>query len=95
MSPWLGNEGDYRLKNKVLYYVKYNNIIVSVYSNVGDWLETIVKPCIASKGMLRVIFHPTNERSHWTKDNISNPNLNSILLKNANLNNSILLKRVS
>ena len=42
MSPWLGNEGDYRLKNKVLYYFKYNNIIVSVYSNVGDWLKTIV-----------------------------------------------------
>ena len=43
-----------------------------------------------------VIFHSTNERSHWTKDNISSPNLNSsILLKNANLNNSILLKNVS
>ena len=36
-----------------------------------------------------IIFHSTNKRSHWTKDNISNPNLNnSILLKNANLNNS-------
>ena len=44
----------------------------------------------------RVIFHSTNERSHWIKDNISNPNLkNSSLLKNANLNNSILLKKVS
>ena len=43
-----------------------------------------------------VVFHSTNERSHWIKDNISNPNLNnSILLKNANLNNSILLKSVS
>ena len=43
-----------------------------------------------------VIFHSTNERSHWTKHNISNPNLNnSILLKNSNLNNSILLKSVS
>ena len=42
----------------------------------------------------RVIFHSTNERSHWIKDNISNPNLkNSSSLKNANLNNSILLKR--
>ena len=41
-------------------------------------------------------FHSTNKRSHWTKDNISNPNLNnSILLKNANLNNSILLRSVS
>ena len=44
----------------------------------------------------RVIFHSTNERSHWTKDNISNPNLNdSILLKNANLNDSILLKNAN
>ena len=44
----------------------------------------------------RVIFHSTNERSHWIKDNISNPNLkNSSSLKNANLNNSILLKKVS
>ena len=44
----------------------------------------------------RVVFHSTNERSHGTKDNISNPNLNSsILLKNSNINNSILLKRVS
>ena len=34
-----------------------------------------------------------NERSHWIKDNISNPKRNnSILLNNANLNNSILLK---
>ena len=32
-----------------------------------------------------VIFHSTNERSHWTKDNISKPNLN----------NSILSKRAS
>ena len=40
-----------------------------------------------------VIFYSTNERSHWIKDNIGNPNLdNSILLKNTNLNNSILLK---
>ena len=43
-----------------------------------------------------VIFHFTNERSHWIKDNISNPILNnSILLKNANLNNSILLKNAN
>ena len=43
-----------------------------------------------------VIFHSTNERSHWIKGNINNPNLNnSILLNNANLNNSILLKSVS
>ena len=46
--------------------------------------------------MPRVIFHSTNERSHWIKDNISNPYLNnSMLLKNVNLNNSILLKSVS
>ena len=46
--------------------------------------------------LVGVIFHSTNQRSHWIKDNISNPNLNnSILLKNANLNNSILLKSVS
>ena len=43
-----------------------------------------------------VIFHSTNARSHWIKDNISNPNLNnSILLKNANLNNSTLLKNAN
>ena len=37
-----------------------------------------------------------NKRSHWIKDNISNPNFNnSVLLKNANLNNNILLKSVS
>ena len=43
-----------------------------------------------------VIFHSTNKRSHWIKDNISNPNLNnSTSLKNSNLNNSILLKSVS
>ena len=59
------------------------------------------------KQLIRVIFHSTNERSRWIKDNICNPNLNngiflknanlnnSILLKNANLNNSILLKSVS
>ena len=30
-------------------------------------------------------FHCTYERSHWIKDNLSNPNLNnSIMLKNAN-----------
>ena len=51
------------------------------------------KPC---QRFLRVIFHSTNERSHWIKDIISYPNLNnSILLKNTNPNNSILLKSVS
>ena len=54
---------------------------------------------LANKLHLRenwVIFHSTNERSHWIKDNTSSPNLNnSILLKNTNLNNSILLKSVS
>ena len=46
--------------------------------------------------LIWVIFRSTNERCHWIKDNISNPNLkNSMLLKNANLNNSIMLKSVS
>ena len=41
-------------------------------------------------------FNSTNERSHWIKDNISNPNLNNtILLKNANPNNRTLLKTVT
>ena len=40
--------------------------------------------CVISNG--GVIFHFTNERSHWIKDNISNPNLNnSILLKSVQL----------
>ena len=35
---------------------------------------------------MRVIFHSTNERPHWIKDNISNPNPNnSILLKNSTI----------
>ena len=43
-----------------------------------------------------VIFHYTNERSRWIKDNMTNPNLNnSIVLKSENLNNSILLKSAS
>ena len=29
---------------------------------------------------LWVIFHSTNERSHWIEDNISNPNLNNSIL---------------
>ena len=42
---------------------------------------------------LGIIFYSTNESTHWVKDNISKPNLNnSILLKNANLDNSILQK---
>ena len=43
------------------------------------------RPTTRSRRNCRVIFHSTNERSHWIKDNISSPNLN----------NSILLKIVS
>ena len=46
----------------------------------------IVITKLVSNAFKRVIFHSTNERSHWTKDNIFNLN---------NLNNSILLKSVS
>ena len=53
--------------------------------------EWLMKPKHEESSKMWVIFHSTNERSHWIKDNISNPNLNnSILLKNANLNNSLL-----
>ena len=58
--------------------------------------RTCTFPCMNGTGLpylLGVIFHSSNERSHWIKDNISNANLNnSILLKNTNLNNSILLQ---
>ena len=52
---------------------------------------------MCSRDCFRVIFHSTNKRSHWIKDNISNSNLNnSILLRNTNLDNTVAYcKKVS
>ena len=63
---------------------KSNNFLVSV-GRISVWwsLEQTLSTAEAS----RERGHSTNERSHWIKDNTSNPNLNNnILLKNANLN---------
>ena len=71
-------------------------LIHNNFDNLVSYLLRISIASLALNIVWWVIFHSTNERSRWTKDIISNPNLNnSILLKNANLNKSILLKSVS
>ena len=61
---------------KLIYIVQ----IQMWFSNVSHSYEILPHRYALRK--LGVISHSTNERSHWIKDNISNPNLdNSILLK--------------
>ena len=52
---------------------------------VLNYLKVHANTCRLHGVSMRVIFHSTNERSHWITDNISNPNRN----------NSMLLKSVS